>query len=200
MARQMTKTKVRARAELKTMTRTALLASTTKQALHCFKKYTPHAVQWFLDNLDTILEHQLVVAVELVAYVGDEPITTITFDIDWNEHKVLKSIKNEVDISELDDGETFVSTHQVTEVVRTYLEKVTSSVEGVHFEFWYIRNGAVEDKIGPQKFDELLGLDYDPEKRRQDSKRYSGIWIMKAARKARKVLFPDAEETSFTIK
>lgn len=199
MAQTMKKTKVRSTAAIKTITRNALLTLTAKHVLHTLEKYTPDGARFILGNLDTILQEQLINGFEIVAFQGGEPITAVHFDIDWNEHTVLKSIKNDVDVSGLEDGQTFVSTLQVTEVVDNYLHQVAHSAPGVEFEFWYFRNSAAEKKFGEEKYDQLMGVAHDPQRRRQNRKRYKSISVMKVASRALKTFFPDAEETSINV-
>lgn len=194
------KQKVIPRAKVETITRAKLLQNTAQEVLEVFKDYSAFGAQWLIDRLPVIMQHQLVSGFELVAYNGDEPVTSIEFNIDWTEHSVQQTIKSEIEVSELEDGKTHVSTRQVVDVVRNYLSQVNATVPGVRYEVWYVRHTRVRKQLGADKFYELLGCEGSEETERADARRYRVVKLMKAARKIRKVFFPGAEEASIDIR
>lgn len=194
------KQKVIPRAKVETITRAKLLQNTASEVLHLFKDYSAFGAQWLIDRLPVIIQHELVNGFELVAYNGDEPVTSIEFNINWNDHSVQKTIKNEIDECELENGKTHVSTREVVDVVSKYLAQVNESVPGVHYEVWYKRNTPVRKQLGAEKYYELLGCEGSVEKERADARQYRVVRLMKAARKLRKVFFPGLEESSMEIR
>ncbi|GIT93360.1 hypothetical protein JANAI62_37780 [Jannaschia pagri] len=194
------KQKVIPRATVQTITRARLLQNTAQEVLEVFKDYHAGHAQWIIDRLDVIIKHQLLAGFELVAYSGDKPATSVQFGFDWKTHKVQQEIKNEIDISGLKDGKTHASTGRVVDVVRNYLGQVNSSVPNVSYEVWIIRNNKVRREMGAEQYYDLLGCEGSVQKEIEDALYYGAIATMKAARRARKVLFPGAEEASMDIR
>ena len=191
-------TKTKTKAHLRTMARTALLRRTAEEFVLCVGEYCPEDGKWLLKRLKPIIEHQLVSEISIMAIDGEDAITEVAFEFDWDEHTVLKNIKNEVDISELPDGETFVSTMEVIDVVRGYLAKVATSYPNAFFQLWIQHNSLARFTLGDEEFYRLLGV--SPESAEPSTRRYKKLASSLIARQIRRTLFPDAQEASVRMR
>jgi hypothetical protein len=70
----------------------------------------------------------------------------------------------------------------------------------VHYEVWFTRNGVARKQLGAEKYYELLGIEGSLQREIQDALAYAPIAAMNAARRAREIFFPGAEEASMDIR
>ena len=188
------------RTYVETLTRKAVLQHTAQSVLEEFANYAPGDARWLINKLPTIVKHELLSGFQLVAYSDGEPVTSVRFKLDWKEHKLQQEIKSDFDVADLEDGKTHASTREVVGLVHNYLKQVHNTVPNVHYEVWFTRNGVARKQLGAEKYYELLGIEGSLQREIQDALAYAPIAAMNAARRAREIFFPGAEEASMDIR
>ncbi|MEQ8694292.1 MAG: hypothetical protein RIC85_03070 [Gammaproteobacteria bacterium] len=188
-------TRLRTNVYTRTTTRIAGIQDTGERFLNIARAHNANMTQWDL-NFEIMVRNRAITKIEIVVHDADDTtVGWVWWTIDWDEHQnQIISFGEDIDLTGLEEGETFPSVEECLQATRTYFDALVAKADRPFITTWFTLNPAEVEKYGEERIFTIIGYAPSDEEQRWNERMNGKIALIQRSGRSRDTRFADLPE------